>query len=65
MQLLYVLFRYQGKECISNTQSITPIDGYKLTPMNILKQIVNLQNQKEVTEMSIKVAKYSIAILCK
>ncbi|XP_393144.3 cationic amino acid transporter 3 isoform X3 [Apis mellifera] len=59
-----LILRYQGKECTSNTQSITPIDGYKLTPMNILKQIVNLQNQKEVTEMSIKVAKYSIAILC-
>ncbi|PBC34473.1 cationic amino acid transporter 3 [Apis cerana] len=59
-----LILRYQGKECTSNTQSITPIDGYKLTPLNILKQIVNLQNQKEVTEMSIKVAKYSIAILC-
>ncbi|XP_006624348.1 high affinity cationic amino acid transporter 1 isoform X5 [Apis dorsata] len=59
-----LILRYQGKECTSNTQSVTPIDGYKLTPLNILKQIVNLQNQKEVTEMSIKVAKYSIAILC-
>lgn len=41
------------------------MNDYKVTSVNILKQIINLQNQKEVTEMSNKVAKYSIGILCK
>lgn len=57
--------RYQDKECSTNAHSITTMNGFELTPLNILKQVVNLQNQKEITEMSNKVAKYCIAILCK
>lgn len=41
------------------------MNEYKVTPVNILKQIINLQNQKEITEMSNKVATCSIGILCK
>ncbi|KOC63248.1 Cationic amino acid transporter 3 [Habropoda laboriosa] len=59
-----LILRYQGKEYTSNMQSVTTMSGYELTPLKILKQILNLQNQKEITEMSNKVANYSIAILC-
>lgn len=63
--IFIVSFRYQPKECASNTRSVSAMNDYKVTSVNILKQIINLQNQKEVTEMSNKVAKYSIGILCK
>ncbi|XP_017887715.1 cationic amino acid transporter 3 [Ceratina calcarata] len=59
-----LILRYQGKECTSNNQSATPMSDYHLTPISVLKHIVNLQNQKEITEISSKVAKYSIGILC-
>ncbi|XP_068975024.1 cationic amino acid transporter 3 [Bombus flavifrons] len=59
-----LILRYQPKECASNTRSVSAMNDYKVTSVNILKQIINLQNQKEVTEMSNKVAKYSIGILC-
>lgn len=59
-----LILRYQGKEYTSNNHSVTTISGYKLTPLGILKQIFNLQNQKEITEISSKIAKYSIVVLC-
>ncbi|OAD62068.1 High affinity cationic amino acid transporter 1 [Eufriesea mexicana] len=59
-----LILRYQEKECSTNTHSITTMNSYELTPLSILKQVVNLQNQKEITEMSNKVAKCCIAILC-
>ncbi|XP_076759931.1 cationic amino acid transporter slimfast [Xylocopa sonorina] len=57
-----LILRYQGKDCLSN--HVTPMNDYKLTLLGVLKQIVNLQNQKEITEISSKIAKYSILIFC-
>lgn len=62
---LFYHFRYQAKENTSNIHSVSAMNEYKVTPVNILKQIINLQNQKEITEMSNKVATCSIGILCK
>lgn len=59
------LFRYQGKEYTSNNHCAATISDYKLTPLDIIKQIVNVKNQKEITEMSNKISKYSIVFLCK
>ncbi|CAK9797786.1 High affinity cationic amino acid transporter 1 [Anthophora quadrimaculata] len=59
-----LILRYQEKECTSNAHSVTTMSGYQLTPLKILKQLLNLQNHKEITETSNKVANYSIAILC-
>ncbi|CAD1475285.1 unnamed protein product, partial [Heterotrigona itama] len=57
-----LILRYQAKENRSNIHSVSAMNEYKVTPVNILKQIINLQNQKEITEMSNKVATYSIII---
>ncbi|XP_076622997.1 cationic amino acid transporter slimfast isoform X1 [Colletes latitarsis] len=59
-----LILRYQGKECASNNHSMTTMNNYELTPVNVLKQMFNLHNQKEITEISTKIAKYGIAILC-
>ncbi|KAK9306851.1 hypothetical protein QLX08_002723 [Tetragonisca angustula] len=60
-----LILRYQAnKENTSNVHSASAMNEYKVTPVNILKQIINLQNQKEITEMSNKVATCSIGILC-
>ncbi|XP_029032546.1 cationic amino acid transporter 3 isoform X1 [Osmia bicornis bicornis] len=59
-----LILRYQGKGCASNTYSIAATNSYKLKPIDLLKQIFNLRNQKEVTESSYKVAKYGIIMLC-
>ena len=58
------MIRYQGKEYTSNTHSVTAMNSYEPTPVNILKQIFNLHNQKEINEISDKVAKYGVLILC-
>ncbi|XP_076248537.1 cationic amino acid transporter slimfast [Calliopsis andreniformis] len=59
-----LVLRYQGKDCISNTQSITAMDSFELTPVSVLKHIFNLHNQKDITEITDKIAKYGIIILC-
>lgn len=59
------MIRYQGKGCASNNYSISATNSYKSKPIDLLKQIFNLRNQKEVTESSYKVAKYGIIMLCK
>ncbi|XP_053970804.1 cationic amino acid transporter 3 [Hylaeus volcanicus] len=59
-----LILRYQGKDCVSNNHSMTTMNNYAFTPVNILKQMFNLHNQKEITEISTKVANYGIAMLC-
>ncbi|CAL7935615.1 unnamed protein product [Xylocopa violacea] len=59
-----LILRYQEKDCLSNNHVTTMDSDYKLTLLGVLKQIVNLQNQKEITEISSKIAKYSILIFC-
>ncbi|XP_076685107.1 cationic amino acid transporter slimfast [Andrena cerasifolii] len=59
-----LILRYQGKEYTSNTHSVTAMNSYEPTSANVLKQIFNLHNQKEVNEISDKVAKYGVLILC-
>ena len=59
-----LILRYQGKEYTSNTHSVTAMNSYEPTPANVLKQIFNLHNQKEINEISDKVAKYGVFILC-
>lgn len=59
------MIRYQGKEYTSNVQPVTTMDSFDLTPVRVLKQIFNLHNQKEITEISNKIAKYGIIMLCK
>ena len=59
-----LILRYQGKEYTSNTNSVTAMNSYKPTPVNVLKQIFNLHNQKEINEISDKVAKYGVLMLC-
>ncbi|XP_031840564.1 cationic amino acid transporter slimfast [Nomia melanderi] len=60
-----LILRYQEKECVSNNHSLgMTMNSYELTPINILKQVFNLYNQKEATEISSKVAKYGIVLLC-
>ncbi|XP_054013626.1 cationic amino acid transporter 3 [Hylaeus anthracinus] len=59
-----LILRYQGKDCVSNNHSMTTMNSYAFTPVNILKQMFNLHNQKEITEISTKVANYGIAMLC-
>ncbi|XP_076647258.1 cationic amino acid transporter slimfast isoform X2 [Halictus rubicundus] len=60
-----LILRYQDKECTSNNHTLTvSMSSYKMSPINILKQIFNLYNQKETSETSSKVASYGIAMLC-
>ena len=59
-----LILRYQGKEYTSNIHSVTEMNSYEPTPVNVLKQIFNLHNQKEINEISDKVAKYGVLILC-
>ena len=59
-----LILRYQGKEYTSNIHSVTAMNSYEPTPVNVLKQIFNLHNQKEINEISDKVAKYGVLILC-
>ena len=59
-----LILRYQGKEYTSNTHSVTAMNSYEPTPGNVLKQIFNLHNQKEINEISDKVVKYGVGILC-
>lgn len=60
-----LILRYQDKECTSNNHTLTTsMSSYKLSPINILKQIFNLHNQKVTSEASSKVASYGIATLC-
>ncbi|XP_012138102.1 cationic amino acid transporter slimfast [Megachile rotundata] len=60
-----LMLRYQGRESEKpNTYSITSTSNYKLKPIDVLKQIFNLRNQKEITESSYKVAKYGVFTLC-
>lgn len=60
-----LMLRYQGRESEKqNTYSITSSSNYKFKPMDVLKQIFNLRNQKEISEGSYKVAKYGVFTLC-
>ncbi|XP_078043797.1 cationic amino acid transporter slimfast isoform X2 [Augochlora pura] len=60
-----LILRYQEKECISNHHSATrSANSFKFSPINILKHIFNLHNQKETSETTTKIASYGIAMLC-
>nr|XP_033340431.1 cationic amino acid transporter 3 isoform X1 [Megalopta genalis]XP_033340433.1 cationic amino acid transporter 3 isoform X1 [Megalopta genalis] len=60
-----LILRYQGKECTSNHHTLaTSTNSFKFSPINILKHIFNLHNQKEVSETTTKIASYGIAMLC-
>ncbi|XP_018366564.1 PREDICTED: high affinity cationic amino acid transporter 1 [Trachymyrmex cornetzi] len=59
-----LILRYQ-KEENSNVSVILPTSNYiQLTPINIFKELFNLQNRKEPTELSNKIANVGIAFLC-
>lgn len=59
-----LILRYQKEECVSNVNPVPTVNSYELVPLDVLKQIFNLHNEKETTEISTKVAQYGISILC-
>ncbi|KAG5327168.1 CTR1 protein, partial [Pseudoatta argentina] len=59
-----LILRYQKEENSSNVSVILPTSNYQLTPVNIFKELFNLQNRKEPTELSNKIANVGIAFLC-
>ncbi|KYM94033.1 High affinity cationic amino acid transporter 1, partial [Cyphomyrmex costatus] len=59
-----LILRYQKEENSSNISVILPTSNYQLTPVNIFKELFNLQNRKEPTELSNKIANISIAFFC-
>ncbi|XP_018310158.1 cationic amino acid transporter 3 [Mycetomoellerius zeteki] len=58
-----LILRYQKGEN-SNVSVILPTSNYQLTPVNIFRELFNLQNRKEPTELSNKIANVGIAFLC-
>ncbi|XP_012061678.1 PREDICTED: high affinity cationic amino acid transporter 1 [Atta cephalotes] len=59
-----LILRYQKEENSSNVSVILPTSNYQLTPVNIFKELFNLQNRKEPTELSNKIANVGIAFFC-
>ncbi|XP_011692137.1 PREDICTED: cationic amino acid transporter 3 isoform X1 [Wasmannia auropunctata] len=58
-----LILRYQKEENSSSISAI-PTSNYQFTLGNIFKELFNLQNQKEPTELSSKIANVGIALLC-
>lgn len=59
-----LILRYQ-KDTNSSDTSATPLmSDYQFTPINIFKQLFNLHNQKEPTELSNKIANIGTVLLC-
>ncbi|KYM76403.1 High affinity cationic amino acid transporter 1 [Atta colombica] len=59
-----LILRYQKEENSSNVSVILPTSNYQLTPVNIFKELFNLQNRKEPTELSNKIANIGSIVIC-
>lgn len=71
MRLIYIIYvqeflfyRYQKDENSSNAPAISLMSDYQFTSVNIFKELFNLHNQKEPTELSNRIANIGIALLC-
>ncbi|XP_012214560.1 cationic amino acid transporter 3 isoform X2 [Linepithema humile] len=56
-----LILRYQNE---GNLRDAIPMIDYQLTPINILRELFNLHNQKVPTELSSKIANIGISCLC-
>ncbi|XP_011633327.1 cationic amino acid transporter 3 [Pogonomyrmex barbatus] len=59
-----LILRYQKEENSSDTPTVLPANDYEFTPVNIFKELFNLQNQKEPTELSTRIANIGTVLLC-
>ncbi|XP_032687216.1 cationic amino acid transporter 3 isoform X2 [Odontomachus brunneus] len=59
-----LVLRYQKGENSCNAHAAPPKSNYQLTPVNLFKELFNLHNQKEPTQLSNKIASISIVLLC-
>ncbi|CAL1687717.1 unnamed protein product [Lasius platythorax] len=59
-----LILRYQKDENSSNAPAISLMSDYQFTSVNIFKELFNLHNQKEPTELSNRIANIGIALLC-
>ncbi|KAL6436220.1 hypothetical protein ACFW04_004657 [Cataglyphis niger] len=59
-----LILRYQKDVNSSNTSAISLKNDYQFTSINIFKELFNLHNQKEPTELSNRIANIGIALLC-
>ncbi|XP_025264770.1 cationic amino acid transporter 3 [Camponotus floridanus] len=59
-----LILRYRKDTNSSNASAIPLMSEYQFTSINIFKELFNLHNQKEPTELSNKIANIGIALLC-
>lgn len=60
----FLSYRYQKDANSSNAPAIPLMSDYQFTSINIFKELFNLHNQKEPTELSNRIANIGIALLC-
>lgn len=60
--LLYC--RYQKESSSNDTPVIPPTTDYQFTSVNIFKELFNLHNRKEPTDLSSRIANAGVVLLC-